>query len=102
MYNRYLNAEGFDQYFAPAEQAPAPFPPPGPEPPPAPPPEPPKGRGGLLGGLGERLKLPNLDGDTILLLVLVYFLIADGEEKEDKNGMVDTLLIVGALLLLGF
>ena len=47
----------------------------------------------LLGGL----KLPELNSDTLLLLVLVYFLIAD----EGEN-ISDTLLIIGVLLLLGF
>ncbi len=102
MYNRYLNAGGFDEYFTPAEDARAPAEPaPAPEPAFQQPQEPPK-KGGLLGNLGERIKLPNLDSDTILLLVLVYFLISDSEENGEKNNIVDTLLIVGALLLLGF
>ena len=46
---------------------------------------------------GNGLKLPEFDADTLLLLVLVYFLIADGDDN-----ISDTLLIIGALLLLGF
>ena len=37
------------------------------------------------------------DLDTVFLLVLVYFLIADGEEN-----MTETILIVAALVLFGF
>ena len=59
-------------------------------------------KSGLLGSLGQRLKLPELDSDTILLLVLVYFLLADTDENGEKSNLADTLLIVGALLLLGF
>ncbi|MBR2472852.1 MAG: hypothetical protein IKB44_02745 [Clostridia bacterium] len=62
---------------------------------------------GLFGGA---IKLPELNADTVLMLVLVYFLISDetspsskedGENKS-KNNITDTLLIIGALLLLGF
>ncbi len=62
---------------------------------------------GLFGGA---IKLPELNADTVLMLVLVYFLISDetspsseedGENKP-KNNITDTLLIIGALLLLGF
>ena len=49
---------------------------------------------GLFGGI---FKLPEFDADTILLLVLVYFLVAD-----DTENISDTLLIIGVLLLLGF
>lgn len=122
MYNRYLNAEGFAEYFSPqpedqpegqvqAGQQPEISPGRGPQAAPQggrnlPGSRPPQGqqgqnrRPGLLGGL----RLPELDSDTILLLVLVYFLISDSDEdgKKDKNSIVDTLLIVGALLLLGF
>ena len=50
--------------------------------------------GGLFGGA---IKLPELDSDTILLLILVYFLVEDGSEN-----ISDTILIIGILLLLGF
>lgn len=46
---------------------------------------------------GNNVKLPDMNSDTILLLVLVYFLVAD-----DKENISDTLLIIGVLLLLGF
>ena len=61
---------------------------------------------GLFGGA---IKLPELNADTVLMLVLVYFLISDelspssNEDGESKNNNItDTLLIIGALLLLGF
>lgn len=64
-----------------------------------------KGKG-LFGGA---IKLPELNADTVLMLVLVYFLISDelspssNEDGEIKNkNITDTLLIIGALLLLGF
>lgn len=109
MYNRYLNAEGFAEYFAPQEEeAAAPAQPERPSQASRPTQTPSQQqdwqnqgrRPGLLGSL----RLPELDADTILLLVLVYFLISDSDENgaKDKNSIVDTLLIVGALLLLGF
>lgn len=48
--------------------------------------------------MGDNIKLPEFDTDTILLLVLVYFLVSDGENDH----ISDTLLIIGILLLLGF
>ncbi len=61
------------------------------------------------GLFGSGIKLPEFDADTILMLVLVYFLISDElspSSKDDgdkgKNKISDTLLIIGALLLLGF
>lgn len=63
---------------------------------PAPQPRP-KGSGGLKSLFGGNIKLPEFDADTVLLLVLVYFLVAD----ENEN-ISDTLLIIGVLLLLGF
>lgn len=56
-----------------------------------------KGLSGLKGLFGGNIKLPEFDADTVLLLVLVYFLVAD----ETEN-ISDTLLIIGVLLLLGF
>ena len=53
--------------------------------------------GGLKGLFGGNIKLPESDADTVLLLVLVYFLVAD-----DTENISDTLLIIGVLLLLGF
>ncbi len=56
--------------------------------------KPPSALKGLFNG---NIKLPEFDADTILLLVLVYFLVAD-----DNENISDTLLIIGVLLLLGF
>ena len=103
MYNRYMNSGGFEDFFKPIE-APAPQPAATPEP--TVPVEPvgaadSKHKGlsaslkNLVGNTG--LKRPEFDADTLLLLVLVYFLIADGDDNVS-----DTLLIIGALLLLGF
>ena|GEM_PF-1009054 len=64
---------------------------------PAPAEEKPRGLGALKGLFGGSIKLPEFNADTILLLVLVYFLVAD-----DSENISDTLLIVGVLLLLGF
>lgn len=64
---------------------------------PASPEEKPRGLGALKGLFGGNIKLPEFNADTILLLVLVYFLVAD-----DSENISDTLLIVGVLLLLGF
>lgn len=99
MYNRYMNSGGFEDFFKPVE-APAP---PAAEPEvPVEPVEPtenkPKGLSSVLKNLtGGGLKLPEFDTDTLLLLVLVYFLVAD-----DDSNLSDTLLIIGILLLLGF
>lgn len=57
-----------------------------------------KSASGLRGLLGDNFKLPEIDADTILLLILVYFLVAD----EDNDHFSDTLLIIGILLLIGF
>ena len=51
---------------------------------------------GGLRGLFSRLGL-SFDIDTVFLLVIVYFLVADGEDD-----MMETLLIVAALLFMGF
>ncbi|MBE6993058.1 MAG: hypothetical protein E7423_00215 [Ruminococcaceae bacterium] len=73
MYNRYVRACG--------------------PPPPCPPPDTgPKPPGILPGGL----RLPKIDADTILLLVMVYFLVRDPDDRGS-----DTLLIIAALFLLG-
>ena len=65
--------------------------------PPQPQGPPPKSTSGLKGLFGGNIKLPEFDADTVLLLVLVYFLVAD-----DTENISDTLLIIGVLLLLGF
>ena len=56
-----------------------------------------KSNSALKGLFGGNIKLPEFDADTVLLLVLVYFLVAD-----DTENISDTLLIIGVLLLLGF
>lgn len=56
-----------------------------------------KNPGALKGLFGSNIKLPDFDADTVLLLVLVYFLVAD-----DTENISDTLLIIGVLLILGF
>lgn len=61
------------------------------------PPEKARGLSALKGLFGGNIKLPEFNADTILLLVLVYFLVAD-----DSENINDTLLIIGVLLLLGF
>lgn len=55
-----------------------------------------KGLSALKNLLGNNIKLPEFNTDTILLLVLVYFLIADPDDKVS-----DTVLIIAALFLLG-
>lgn len=101
MYDRYFQGDGFEAFFSQAAQMPPPPPSSAPEPQARPENQPPR-KSGLLGSLGQRIKLPELDSDTILLLVLVYFLLADTDENGEKSNLADTLLIVGALLLLGF
>lgn len=62
------------------------------------PPEKAKGLGALKSLFGGSVKLPDFDADTVLLLVLVYFLVADNNNEH----ISDTMLIIGMLLLLGF
>ena len=113
MYNRYINAGGFDDLLHPdaandmASSATQPLPMPDftdilPEETAKSAPSPEektqaKNSGGLKGLFSGNFKLPEFDADTLLLLVLVYFLVAD-----DNENISDTLLIIGALLLLGF
>lgn len=52
----------------------------------------------LRGIFSDGVKLPELDADTVILLILVYFLLGD----DDSGHISDTLLIIGVLLLLGF
>jgi len=100
MYNRYMNSGGFEDFFSPSAAA-NPQPAPQTEIPEAPTPDPESKLRGLNAALknltGGGIRLPELDADTLLLLVLVYFLVADNGENVS-----DTLLIIGALLLLGF
>lgn len=112
MYNRYINAGGFDDLLRPITPSDTePTAPKTAQAPiftdilpeekktAAPPQEKPqaKSSSGLKGLFGGNFKLPEFDADTLLLLVLVYFLVAD-----DNENISDTLLIIGALLLLGF
>lgn len=103
MYNRYINSDGFE--ILPPEDAI-----PGREETVPPQAEPlaeeaanaeetkpaQKGLGALKNLLGNNIKLPDFNADTILLLVLVYFLVADPDDK-----ISDTVLIIAALFLLG-
>lgn len=50
----------------------------------------------LTKSLSGRLQNIKLDMDTILVLVIVWFLLSDGEEID-----WDQLLLIGALLILG-
>ncbi|MGM9639677.1 MAG: hypothetical protein ACI3XT_08830 [Butyricicoccaceae bacterium] len=108
MYNRYINADGFTQRPDPADwntgqpqdqngprSGPAPA---GAEPSAEPQGygERPRGLAGLRNLLGSSLKLPDLNSDTLLLLAMVYFLVADPEDK-----ISDTVLIIAALFLMG-
>lgn len=105
MYNRYINSGGFSDYFKPIESenvppAQADYIPPADTGIPSKKPSIFDNIKNMFGGgvseNGEKSGF-TFDMDTIFLLVLVYFLIADGEDN-----MTETLLIVGALLLLGF
>ncbi|MBQ2691098.1 MAG: hypothetical protein IJF53_02965 [Clostridia bacterium] len=99
MYNRYMNRNGYDS---------SPIPEPKPNTSdqtedkrnsqPASSAPPPSMLGGAFKNLfGGNFRLPELNSDTLLLLVLVYFLVAD---KENDN-INDTILIIAALFLLG-
>lgn len=96
LYNRYMAGawpEGAGTpAFSPAEPQFKEIPAEEPQPPPKT-----KAPSGLKSLFGGNIRLPEFDADTVLLLVLVYFLVAD----ETEN-ISDTLLIIGVLLLLGF
>ena len=108
MYNRYINADGFTQRPDPAawntgqpqdQNSPRSGPAPAGTEPAAEPQnngERPRGLAGLRNLLGSSLKLPDLNSDTLLLLAIVYFLVADPEDK-----ISDTVLIIAALFLMG-
>ena len=94
MLNRYIDPEGWDRLFGPAapsaEQSAEPAAPqPGPQ------------KGSAFSALQELLggRLRDINAETLVLVVLVYFLVADRDEGDDK--ISDTLLIIGALLLFG-
>lgn len=111
MYNRYLNTSyGADS--CPEQEISAP-PPCDPEPPCAPPPPPPpphSGKsqggkpqegGGLLSGLNEaltgRLKNLHFDLDTLVIIIAIYFLLADTEDFD-----TDLLILIGVMFIIGF
>ena len=91
MYNRYINSLGEQFFTAEPEESfetePV-FPDMGNGPQ--------MGNQGGLRGLFSRFGL-TFDIDTVFLLVIVYFLVVDGEDD-----MMETLLIVAALLFMGF
>lgn len=99
MYNRYLASSAA----APQQQPPVHTSPPAAEP------EPPQqhaggqtppGSASVFSGIPRlltgRLQNIKLDMDTILVLVVVWFLLSDGEDLD-----WDLLLMIGALLILG-
>lgn len=88
MYNRYLNA----QRCTPAPVCPSPEPDCGC----AGAKKQPAGAGGLLQTLGDRLGDIRFDSDTLIALVVVWFLLSDGEATD-----TDLLIIVFVLLVLG-
>lgn len=99
MYNRYLNS-------AREEAAHEPDCAPRPEPHPLhnePPGGPPKARpaSGLLSGMGgalsKRLQNLHFDLDTLIVIVAIYFLIADSNDFD-----VELLILIGIMLVLGF
>lgn len=105
MYNRYLSSAYGDRPCSPNLHNPPPPPPPScepPEPPCGTPPHgrPPEGGGGLFSGISEALtgRLQNLhfDLDTLIILIAVYFLIADSEDFD-----TDLLVLIGVLFVLG-
>lgn len=109
MFNRYLNPDGFSEI--PREGAEQSQTYEDISSPPKSAPSKEKQKSNSRGLFGGGIKLPEFDADTILMLVLVYFLISDelspsskedGDNEKSKNNISDTLLIIGALLLLGF
>ena len=99
VYNRYIN-DSFADFFCPVDddtprEDSTSFEDIKPEPEPSPKPAASQQSegGGLFGGF----KLPEMDADTIIMLLLVCFLVF-----EEDDSLSDTLLIIGALLLLGF
>lgn len=102
MYNRYLNAAYGDRP-APTQSVHT-SPPPQAETPPsyqhtAPPPK--SEGGGLFSGLSEaltgRLQGLHFDMDTIIILIAVYFLLADSDDFD-----TDLLILIGVMFVLGF
>lgn len=99
LYNRYLSAARADVPCAHDPQT-------APEPPglhnSEPPHTPPKAQpASMLSGLGDALsgRLRNLhfDLDTLIVIIAVYFLIADTDDFD-----IDLLVLIGVLFVLGF
>ncbi|MGE4549262.1 MAG: hypothetical protein AB7C89_06900 [Intestinibacillus sp.] len=99
MYNRYLNS---------AREASAREPTRGPEPPPPelhnePPHAPPKAQpaSNVLTGMGQalsnRLQSLHFDLDTLIVIMAIYFLVADSDDFD-----VELLILIGIMLVLGF
>ena len=91
MLNRYMDPEGWDRLFGPAQPTAEPESPADHEP------EQGSARSSLQDLLGGRLR--DINAETLVLVALIYFLVADRDEGDDK--ISDTLLIIGALLLFG-
>lgn len=90
MFNRYLDPEG---WAALQSQPPA-------EPAAAFRDAPPRGSPSAFSSLQELLggSIGGISTETLILVVMVYFLVADREEDDHIS---DTLLIIGALVLFG-
>ena len=62
-------------------------------------------KGGGLSSILEKINLPKFDMDTILLLLVVFFLLSDNGENKGITGILgensDLLLIIGLLFILG-
>ncbi|MCX7615392.1 MAG: hypothetical protein N2Z65_06525 [Clostridiales bacterium] len=62
-------------------------------------------KGGGLSSILEKFNMPKFDMDTILLLLVVFFLLSDGGENKGIGGILgensDLLLIIGLLFILG-
>ncbi|MDP4109257.1 MAG: hypothetical protein Q8878_04435 [Bacillota bacterium] len=113
MYNRYMSS-GFDELFTtvnePSETIEEPTPLPAPKPAAIPvsataePAAPPKGGG--LSSILDKINMPKLDMDTIIILLIVFFLLLDTTSDKGIGDILgensDLLLIVGLLLIMGF
>jgi len=63
-------------------------------------------KGGGLSSILDKINLPKLDMDTILILLIVFFLLTDGNSDKGITDILgensDLLIIVGLLLIMGF
>ena len=94
MFNRYMDPEGWQLLTGPPQEQAVPA---GPTPADDET-EPAAAFSGLRKLLSERLN--GISTETLVMAALVYFLVADREEADDR--VSDTLLIIGALLIFGF